>query len=50
MVCVFVSLPLGAMGWSVVVAFPGHIHLFFTIFIIIKFDLVFGYILYCVHI
>ena len=52
MACVFDSLPLGAIGWSVVVvvAFPGHIHLVFTLFIIIiKFDYIFGYI-YCAHI
>ena len=26
--CVFVSLLHAAMGWSVIVAFPGHTHLF----------------------
>ena len=26
------SLPPGAVGWFVIVAFPGHTHLFFAVF------------------
>ena len=29
--CVLVSVSHGAMGWSVIVPFPGHTHSFFSV-------------------
>ena len=37
-ICVLVSLRLGTMGRSVIVAFSACIHLVFTFFIILKLD------------
>ena len=36
-----VSFPLGAMGWSVIVALPGHIHmLFINLILFFLFDFI----------
>ena len=35
-----VSLPHGALGWSVTVGFPGHIHLFFNCISYVTFILI----------